>query len=228
MASTPLRRSSSRALLTASAVALDVAPATIGTRPSVTSMVTSTTRSHSSLLSVGVSPVVPQGTRKPIPETTCHSTNSRRRFSSKLWSALNGVIKAVPHPLRFIILRITNHHGDRVPLPIAHQQFQETRKNPSVRESTRRRGLRLQQSPAGTWHRGSSGSCHSQNPTPPGACQRCRLRVEKQSQLFARCCLREFFGWWLPFRKACLSFERDVFLRYSHGSPCSWPERRRE
>ena len=68
MASTPLRFATSQAFSTASAVALDVAPATIGTRPAAASMVISITRSHSSLVSVGVSPVVPQGTRKPIPD----------------------------------------------------------------------------------------------------------------------------------------------------------------
>src|SRR3954471_22589022 len=103
MASTPLRLATSFALLTASRVEFDVAPATIGTRPFTTSMVMSMTRSHSSWESVGVSPVVPQGTRKSILDSTCHSTNPRKDFSSIEPSDLNGVTSAVPHPRNFNI-----------------------------------------------------------------------------------------------------------------------------
>ena len=78
----PLRRATSRAFSTASAVEFEVAPATIGTLPAATSMVMSMTRSHSLRESVGVSPVVPQGTRKSMPDVTCHSTNDRSAASS--------------------------------------------------------------------------------------------------------------------------------------------------
>jgi lysine/ornithine N-monooxygenase len=84
-------------------VQFDVAPATIGTRPAATSIVMSITRSHSSLVSVGVSPVVPQGTRKWMPDAICHSTSWRNAFSSMLWSCLKGVMSAVPQPCRFMI-----------------------------------------------------------------------------------------------------------------------------
>ena len=82
MASTPLTAAMARAFSTASAVEFEVAPATIGTRPATTSIVISTTRSHSSLVSVGVSPVVPQGTRKSIFDSTCQATSARRAASS--------------------------------------------------------------------------------------------------------------------------------------------------
>src|SRR6478672_6596453 len=55
----------------------------MGTRPAATSIVVSITCSHSSCESVGVSPVVPQGTRKSIPDSTCHATRLRRAVSSK-------------------------------------------------------------------------------------------------------------------------------------------------
>ncbi len=54
----------------------------MGTRPAATSMVTSITCSHSSCVSVGVSPVVPQGTRKSIPDSICHATRLRSAVSS--------------------------------------------------------------------------------------------------------------------------------------------------
>src|SRR5262249_9847569 len=70
----------------------------MGTRPLTTSLVMSMTRSHSDSVRVGVSPVVPQGTRKSIPDATCHSTRDRNAASSTAPSFLNGVTSAVPHP----------------------------------------------------------------------------------------------------------------------------------
>ena len=83
--STPGIAATVLAFSTASRVLLEVAPATIGTRPRVSSIVTSITRSHSSRESVGVSPVVPQGTRKSMPLSTCHAPAraTRTRRSSR-------------------------------------------------------------------------------------------------------------------------------------------------
>ena len=61
---------------------LEVAPAIMGTRPATTSIVVSITCSHSSCVRVGVSPVVPHGTRKSMPDSTCHATKLRRAASS--------------------------------------------------------------------------------------------------------------------------------------------------
>ena len=53
-------------------------------------------------VSVGDSPVVPTGTRPLLPSAICHSTNSRRAFSST-WPLLsNGVTSAVNDPLNMI------------------------------------------------------------------------------------------------------------------------------
>src|ERR1035438_4048110 len=102
MKSTPLREEASLALETASWVLFEVAPAMIGTRPAAASMVTSITRSHSSWVSVGVSPVVPQGRRKSMPASTCQRTSWRSAISSMLPSRLKGVTRAVPHPRSFM------------------------------------------------------------------------------------------------------------------------------
>ena len=80
--SLPGARPTSLAFSTASWVEFEVAPATMGTRPATTSIVISMTCSHSSCESVGVSPVVPQGTRKSMPDSTCHATRLRRAVSS--------------------------------------------------------------------------------------------------------------------------------------------------
>src|SRR5512143_1436677 len=102
MASTPGMAATILARSTASAVEFEVAPATIGTRRATTSMVISMTRSHSSRVSVGVSPVVPHGTRKSIFDSTCQATSERRAFSSTEPSPRNGVTIAVPHPRKFM------------------------------------------------------------------------------------------------------------------------------
>src|ERR1019366_2852391 len=102
MKSTPLREDASLALETASWVLFEVAPAMIGTRPAAASMVTSITRSHSSWVSVGFSPVVPQGRRKSMPASTCQRTSCRSAISSTLPSRLKGVTRAVPHPRSFM------------------------------------------------------------------------------------------------------------------------------
>src|SRR5208337_5607775 len=75
----------------------------MGTRPAATSMVISMTRRHSAWVRVGVSPVVPQGTRKSIPDSICQATSERSAFSSSDPSARNGVTSAVPHPRNLTI-----------------------------------------------------------------------------------------------------------------------------
>src|SRR5258707_13508142 len=62
-------------------------------------MVIATTRKCSSCESVGLSPVVPQGTRKLIPPAICLRISFRRDCSSSDRSFWNGVTMAVPHPL---------------------------------------------------------------------------------------------------------------------------------
>src|SRR5476649_2010829 len=57
-------------------------PVIAGTRPLAWSMHHSTTRLCSSCDSVGLSPVVPTGTRPLVPSPICHSTKSRKAFSS--------------------------------------------------------------------------------------------------------------------------------------------------
>src|ERR1019366_3077685 len=94
------------ALATASRVLFEVAPAMMGTRAAAVSIVKSMTRSHSSWDRVGVSPVVPHGTRKSMPDSTCQRTSPRNATSSRLPSSLKGVTKAVPHPRSFMQPRI--------------------------------------------------------------------------------------------------------------------------
>src|SRR5690349_7255102 len=82
----------------ASAVLLEPAPAMTGTRPFASSTQTSTTLLCSAWLSVGLSPVVPTGTRPCVPSAICQLTRSRKAFSSNVPSR-NGVTKAVNEPL---------------------------------------------------------------------------------------------------------------------------------
>src|SRR5271156_674399 len=82
------------------AVLFPPAPARTGTLARrASSMVISTTRRCSALLKVGLSPVVPQGTRKLMPAPICRCTNRRSAFSSSERSWRNGVTIAVPHPV---------------------------------------------------------------------------------------------------------------------------------
>ena len=71
-----------RVRLIASSVEFEPVPATTGTRPLVTSTHISVTRWCSGWLSVGDSPVVPQGTRPCVPSEICHSTKSPNARSS--------------------------------------------------------------------------------------------------------------------------------------------------
>ncbi|MEJ0041332.1 MAG: hypothetical protein WDM81_03590 [Rhizomicrobium sp.] len=63
----------------ASSVELEPAPAMTGTRPLASSTQISITRMCSSWLSVGDSPVVPQGTRPWLPCAICQDTSLRER-----------------------------------------------------------------------------------------------------------------------------------------------------
>ena len=73
-------------------VEFDPAPAITGTRPRACSTHHSTTCMCSSWDSVGLSPVVPTGTRPLVPSAICQSTRSRNAFSSRE-PFLNGVIE---------------------------------------------------------------------------------------------------------------------------------------
>ena len=81
----------------ASAVEFEPVPAMIGRRPRAASMTTSTTRLCSSWLSVGDSPVVPQGTMASVPCATWKSTSSRS-FASSTLPFRNGVTRATIEP----------------------------------------------------------------------------------------------------------------------------------
>ena len=78
-------------------VLFEPAPAITGTRPSATSITSSTTRSCSSCESVGDSPVVPTGTRPWVPCSMCHSTSDCSAGSS-IAPLRNGVISATMEP----------------------------------------------------------------------------------------------------------------------------------
>src|ERR1700685_122289 len=84
----------------ASLVELEPAPAITGTRPLTSSMHHSTMRLCSSWLTVGLSPVVPTGTRPWVPSAICQLTSARKAASSSE-PFLNGVTKAVNEPLKF-------------------------------------------------------------------------------------------------------------------------------
>src|SRR5690348_4580706 len=73
-----------------------------GTRPLTSSMHHSTTRLCSSWLSVGLSPVVPTGTRPWVPSEICQFTSERNAASSSE-PFLKGVTRAVNDPLNFVL-----------------------------------------------------------------------------------------------------------------------------
>ncbi len=66
-------------------------------RPAAASTTTAMTRSCSSWVSVGASPVVPTGLRIGVPWAMCHSTR-RRRAGSSIAPSWNGVTRATVHP----------------------------------------------------------------------------------------------------------------------------------
>src|SRR5215471_18237301 len=74
------------------------APPITGTLPLASSSVISTTRRCSARVSVGLSPVVPQGTRKSMPLRIWRCTRRRIAASSSERSRRKGVTSAVPHP----------------------------------------------------------------------------------------------------------------------------------
>src|SRR6266700_199091 len=86
----------------ASLVELEPAPAITGTRPLASSMHHSTTFLCSSCESVGLSPVVPTGTRPLVPSEICQLTSERNAASSSE-PFLNGVTKAVNDPRNFVL-----------------------------------------------------------------------------------------------------------------------------
>src|SRR5271165_6167519 len=86
----------------ASLVELEPAPAITGTRPLASSMHLSTTRLCSSWLKVGLSPVVPTGTRPWVPSVICQPT-SERNAASSTEPFLNGVTRAVKDPRNFVL-----------------------------------------------------------------------------------------------------------------------------
>src|ERR1700744_25313 len=87
----------------ASLVELEPAPAITGTRPLASSIHHSTTRLCPSWLTVGLSPVVPTGTRPWVPSAICQLT-SERNAASSTEPFLNGVTKAVNEPRKFVLI----------------------------------------------------------------------------------------------------------------------------
>ena len=86
----------------ASVVEFEPAPAITGTRPLASSMHHSTTCLCSSWLSVGLSPVVPTGTRPLVPSVICQLTKARNAASSSE-PFLKGVTRAVNDPRKFVL-----------------------------------------------------------------------------------------------------------------------------
>src|SRR5262245_12798193 len=87
----------------ASSVEFEPLPATTGTRPLASSTHHSTTRLCSSCDSVGLSPVVPTGTKPLVPSAICQATRARKAFSSSAPSLLNGVTSAVNDPRKLVL-----------------------------------------------------------------------------------------------------------------------------
>ena len=85
-------------MLSSVAVSELVPPPTRSVLPGAFSRVISSTRCLSATDRHGVSPVVPSGTRKWIPASTCLLTVAANAASST-FPSLNGVNRAVPHPL---------------------------------------------------------------------------------------------------------------------------------
>src|ERR1700748_1670485 len=87
----------------ASLVELEPAPAITGTPPLAPSIHHSTTRLCSSWLTVGLSPVVPTGTRPLVPSEICQFTSERKAASSSE-PFLKGVTKAGNEPRKFVLV----------------------------------------------------------------------------------------------------------------------------
>src|SRR5216684_3001904 len=103
MPSAPSSASSRESAIT-SAVLYPPAPARTGTLPLASSTAICTTRRCSSRVSVGLSPVVPHGTRKSMPASTCRLTKACSVASSSAPSPRNGVTSAVPVPVNMVFL----------------------------------------------------------------------------------------------------------------------------
>src|SRR5262249_7872916 len=72
------------------------------TRPFACATHHSTTRPCSSCDSVGLSPVVPTGTKPSVPSAICQSTRPRKAFSSSIPLA-KGVTRAVNEPRKLVL-----------------------------------------------------------------------------------------------------------------------------
>src|SRR5262245_14975650 len=90
----------------------------MGTCPPTSATRSSTMRTRSASVKVGLSPVVPTGTRKWMPASTCRRPSRRTAASSRLPVLVNGVTRAVPQPvngvLMFDLVLDTQHvlHGE--------------------------------------------------------------------------------------------------------------------
>src|ERR1700759_3250990 len=82
----------------------------------------STTLRCSSCDRVGLSPVVPTGTKPLVPSAICQSTRSRNAFSSRE-PFLNGVMSAVNDPRNVVLavmLRSSTRRPAALPIDIAY------------------------------------------------------------------------------------------------------------
>src|SRR3984885_7138721 len=118
----------------ASRVELEPAPAITGTRPAASSMHHSTTRLCSSWVTVGLSPVVPTGTRPWVPSVICQLTSPRKAASSSE-PFLNGVTKAVNDPRKFVLaaMKFSKRALRALPHPI-HNGSGDDGKGPHVKD----------------------------------------------------------------------------------------------
>src|SRR5207245_11470873 len=80
------------------------APARTGTWPFTSSTRISTVRTLSASVSVGLSPVVPHGTRKWMPASTCRRPRRLTARSSRSPDFVNGVTRAVPTPVKLVLV----------------------------------------------------------------------------------------------------------------------------
>src|SRR5258705_5469155 len=94
--------SACRASSIASAVEFEPAPAITGTRPFACSTHHSTTCPCTSCDKVGLSPVVPTGTKPSVPSAICQSTRPRKAFSSSA-PLPKGVTSAVNEPRKLVL-----------------------------------------------------------------------------------------------------------------------------
>src|SRR5262249_26956577 len=90
----------------------------------------------SSCESVGLSPVVPTGTRPSVPSAICQSTRPRKTFSSSA-PLPKGVTNAVNEPRKLVLavmMQSSESSKDSVPMPYCTDQLQTPQLHSSTAE----------------------------------------------------------------------------------------------